>query len=270
MIEAASVRWGDGGGIWSTTVVVVSGAEPNGHWCQSEMHASCPHKVGGGVRLFGGKNGAFALLCNCVCHSACPLATRSQVTDEDWIQECTCSGGDSLREIQNRVREEADLRISHQKEVFLDIDLGHGKSPEQIQREILAAYDAKGYEAPSDFSRISRFVAANTARRGTRTVRLLAEIVGSLRAARRWAEKNVPENAHPDNQGELGRMRRTAGSLTALATTAAVSAYFTRGFIRLGLVLISVLLGALAAWVGLWASTIGLFNPSRRSGVDPT
>jgi hypothetical protein len=250
----------------------VLGAERarGGHLCQIEMHASCPHKIGGGVRLFRGKKGAFALLCNCNCHSDCPLAKQAQVTDAEWVQECTCSGADSLREIDNRVREEADLRESQLKEVLLDVDLGHGKSPEQIQREILAAYDAKGYEAPGDFSRISRFAAANSARRGTRTIRLLREIVGSLRAARRWAEKNIPENERPDNERELGRMRRSAGTLSALALTAAVGAYFTRGFIRIGLALFSVLLGALAAWVGLWASTIGLLAPSHRSGVDPS
>jgi hypothetical protein len=250
----------------------VSGAERQrmGPWCQSEMHASCPHKIGGGGRLFRGKRGPFALLCICICHSACPVGNQPQVTDEEWVRECTCSGSDSLREIHERVREEADLRKSQQKEVFRDIDLGHGKSPEQIQREILAAYDAKGYEAPSDFSRISRFVAANTARRGTRTIRLISEIVGSLRAAQRWAEKNFPESdRHPDHEKELGRIRTTASTLTALAATAAVGAYFTRGFIRLGLVLLSLLLGALAAWTGLWASTIGLITPSRRSGVDP-
>jgi hypothetical protein len=191
------------------------------------------------------------------------------VTDEEWVQECTCSGSNSLREIHSRVKGEADLRKSQQKEIFLDIDLGHGKSPEQIQSEILAAYDAKGYEAPSDFSRISRFAAANTARRGTRTIRLIREIVGSLRSARSWAEKNIPESEHyPDNEKELGRMRRTAGTWAALATTAALGAYFARGFIRLGFILLSLLLGALAAWIGMWASTIGLITSSRRSGGD--
>jgi len=196
------------------------------------------------------------------------LAKQSQVADEEWVQECTCPGADSLREIHHRFTEEADLLKSQQEEVFRDLDLGHGKSPEQIQREILAAYSAKGYVAPSDFSRISRFAAANSARRGTRTVRLLSEMVGSLRAARKWADDNIPENDHADNEKELGRMRRSAGTLSALAVTAAFSAYFTRGFIRLGLVLLSVLLGALAAWVGLWVSAIGLITPSRRSGVD--
>jgi len=245
--------------------------ERGGHLCQIEMHASCPHKIGGGVRLFRGKKGAFALLCNCNCHSGCPLAKQAQVTDAEWVQECTCSGADSLREIDNRVREEADLRESQLKEVLLDVDLGHGKSPEQIQREILAAYDAKGYQAPTDFSRLSRFAAASTARRGTRTVRLISELVGSLRAARKWAEENAEEiGHHPGNEEELGRMRRTTGILTALATTAAVGACFTRGFIRLGLVFLSVLLGTFAAWTGLWASAIGLITRPRRPGGEPT
>jgi hypothetical protein len=249
--------------------VSVSGTEPlrTGPCCQSAMHASCPHKIGGGVRLFRGR-GAFALLCNCNCHSACPLAGQPQVADEEWVQECTCSGADSLREIHHRFTAEADLLKSQQEEVFRDLDLGHGKSPEQIQREILAAYGAKGYVAPSDFSRISRFAAAGSARRGTRTVRLLSETVGSVRAARNWADDNIPENDRADNEKELGRMRRSAGTLSALAVTAALSAHFTRGFLRVGLILLSVLLGALAAWVGLWVSALGLISPSRRSGVD--
>jgi len=148
--------------------------------------------------------------------------------------------------------------------------LGHRKYPEQIQRAIVAAYDAKGYEVPSDFGRLSRFAAGNTARRGTRTIRLLSQSVGRLRAAHSWAEKNIPEHDHPDNENELGRMRRGARTLSTLALTAAVSAYFTGAFIRIGLVLLSVLLGALAAWVGLWESTIGLLTPSSRSGVDPS
>ena len=254
--------------ISGTTVTVVSGGR--GHLCQSEVHASCPHKMGGGVHFFQGEKGAFALQCNCICHNTCPIANQAEVPDEEWVLHCTCPGADPLREIHNRLREEADLREARQKEVFLDIDLGHGKSPEQIQSEILAAYDAKGFEAPTDFSRISRFAAASTARRGTRTVRLLREIIGSLRAARRWAESNVSESDHPENQEELRRMRRSARVLTALAISTAVGAYLTRGFIRLGFALLSVLLGVLAAWVGLWVSAIGLITGPSRSGGNPT
>jgi hypothetical protein len=240
------------------TVFVVAGVDSRrSSHCQNEMHASCPHKVGGGARIFRRTTGSVALLCNCICHSACPVANRREVTDEVWAQECTCPGSDFLREIQKQVREETDLRKSQRQEVMRDMDFGHGKSAQQVQGEILAVYAVKGYEAPSDFSRISRFAAANTARRGTRTVRLLIEIVAGLRAARGWAERNIPEKDDPGNQKELGRMRRSTGALTALAIATAAGAYFTKGPIRLSLVVLSTLLGLLAAWVGLWAAAIG-------------
>jgi hypothetical protein len=250
----------------------VAGADDQriGHLCKSEMHTSCPHKVGGRVRLFSRKRGSVASLCDCNCHGTCALGNQSEVTDEEWAKECTCPGGVALREVQHRVREKADLRKSQQEEVFRDVDLGHEKSAEQIRREILAAYAAKGYEAPSDFNRISRFVAASTAHRGTRTVRLSIEIVESLRAARRWAKRNIPESDHPDNEKELGRMRRSAGAFTALATTAAVGAYCTRGFPRLVLVVFTTVFGVLAAWVGLWVTAINSITSSRPSVADPT
>jgi hypothetical protein len=211
-----------------------------------------------------------AFLCDCTCHSACPVANQSEVTNEQWVRDCTCPGSVALKEILLRIKEENDLHQSQRHEVFRGIDLGHGKSAEQIQREILAAYDAKGYEAPTDFSRISRFVAANTARRGTRTVRVLVEIVGALRAARRWAEKNISQSDSLENRKELGRMRRSAGVLTVLALSTVVGAHFTRGFIRLGCAVLSVLLGIVAAWVGLWVSAISSVTRSPRRGGDPS
>ena len=48
--------------------------------------------------MFRGKNGAFALLCNCIRDSACPVANQPKVTDEEWMLVCTCCGGDSLGE----------------------------------------------------------------------------------------------------------------------------------------------------------------------------
>jgi hypothetical protein len=234
------------------------------------MHASCPHNIGGGVHPFPRQNRAVATLCTCSCHGTCPIGSQREISNEEWLRECTCSGSNALRENLNQMKETADARRSQREEVFRDINFAHGKSAAQIQREILAAYDAKGYAAPTDFSRISRFAAANTARRGTRTARLLIEVVGSLHAVRRWAERNISDNDHPENEAELGRMRRSAGALTALAASAALGAYFTRGFIRLGLVVIATLLAVLAAWVGLWASAVGLITPHHRSRDDPT
>ena len=52
---------------------------------------------------------------------------------------------------------------------FRDIDIGVGKSAVEIQRRILAAYQANGYEPPSDYSRWSRFLSAGTGRQGHQT-----------------------------------------------------------------------------------------------------
>jgi hypothetical protein len=233
------------------------------------LHSSCPHKTAGGAHLLGRRKGSFALLCNCRCHSMCPIGNQSEVADEEWLQGCTCLGSNSPREIALRVKKEADLRQSQLEEVLRDIDIGQGKPATQIQREILAGYEDKGYEAPSDFSRVSRFVAAGTGRRGTRTPRLLIEMAESLRAAGRWAEGSaIPDDNGQRNEKELGRIRRSAGAFTALAASAAVGAYFTRGFIRIGFAVLSTLLAALGAWVGLWAWAIGLIAQPRRSARD--
>jgi hypothetical protein len=85
-----------------------------------------------------------------------------------------------------RVKREADARTALQAEVFEDVDIGRGKATGQIQNEILGAYAAHEYEPPTGFSRLSRFLAAGTARRGTRTIRLAVEAVKGLRAARVW------------------------------------------------------------------------------------
>jgi hypothetical protein len=245
------------------------GGEGSGRLCQMGLHSTCPHKIVEGVRLLRRRKGAFALLCNCACHRSCPIGDQNEVAEEEWRLGCTCPGGNSSREIARRVQNELDLRKSQQAEVFRDIDIGHGKPAEQIQREILAAYHNKGYEAPTDFSRISRFIAAGTARRGTKTARSLIEIVGSIRAARRWAEDSaIPGDSRLQNQKDLRRMRRGAGAFTTLATATAVGVYFTRGFIRLGLIVLTILLSIAAAWVGLWASAIGLITPPRRSSRD--
>jgi hypothetical protein len=198
----------------------------------------------------------------------CPVGNRSEVADEEWLQGCTCLGSNSPREIALRVKNEADLRKSQLEEVLRDIDVGRGKSAIQIQREILTAYEDKGYEAPSDFSRISRFVAAGTGRRGTRTARLLIELAESVRAAGRWAEESAVPDDHEQNQTELGRIHRSVAAFTALAVSAAVGAYFTRGFIRFGFVVTATLLAALGAWGGLWAWAIGLITQPRRSARD--
>jgi hypothetical protein len=79
-------------------------------------------------------------------------------------------------------------------EVFQDVDIGKGKSADQIRTAILAAYADHGHEPPSDFSWWSRFIAAGTGRRGTRSIRLVRELFNGLRAVEeRLADSSVDQ-----------------------------------------------------------------------------
>ena len=82
------------------------GGEGSGRLCQMGSHSSCSHKIAGGVHLLRRRKGAFALLCNCGCHSTCPVGSQNEVAEEEWLQECTCPGATSPREIALRVKKE--------------------------------------------------------------------------------------------------------------------------------------------------------------------
>jgi hypothetical protein len=78
------------------------------------------------------------------------------------------------------------------------IELGRGKSAGEIERLMLDGYAARGWEPPTDFKWVSRFIAAATARRA-RGVRLVVESGRVLREARRQLRKS---NDQPrDDQG---------------------------------------------------------------------
>ena len=80
-----------------------------------------------------------------------------------------------------------------------DVQIDGGDAPAEIQRKILAAYEAHGVEPLTDFSRQARFIAAGKARAGTKTPRLLWELGSGLLAARRFV-KNIPETRDDGDQ----------------------------------------------------------------------
>lgn len=167
--------------------------------CQFGEHESCGHKFGSSMSLFGRNRQEMALLCNCSCHASCPMGPAGEVASDEWTTRCTCSGSDDLRDIEAQVRADSEVRKAMDAEVLRDVKIEPGQSAEDIQQQILAAYQAHGYEPPSDFSRWSRLIAAGTARRGTRTVRLLIETVSGLRAARRWWVDQRDDSADDDS-----------------------------------------------------------------------
>jgi hypothetical protein len=62
------------------------------------------------------------------------------------------------------------------------IDLGRGRPPEEIRAMIVAAYAERGWEPPTDFTWIARYLSAGTARHA-RPLRLAIELGKSVQGA---------------------------------------------------------------------------------------
>lgn len=220
------------------------------------------------MKHIGKKRGPGVALCGCQCHSHCALARRSFVPQADWESLCSCAGTDLLRSVLQQTEAEHEERRRRTAEVFHDVDVGRGRSAGEIQQQILAAYAAHGYEPPSDHSRLSRFIAASTGRRGTRTIRLLVEALRGLRAARKWTppapdeadgarrrfrrHQESEESIEARNKRELRGAFRALAVCAILAVGAALGAYFASGIFQVILIVLAILLSAIAAWGGLW------------------
>jgi hypothetical protein len=65
--------------------------------CRESAHQECGHWVGPQVKLWGrGRRHPNAILCQCACHSACPVTGRL-APDELWNSECSCPGAARFR-----------------------------------------------------------------------------------------------------------------------------------------------------------------------------
>jgi hypothetical protein len=205
------------------------------------------------------------------CRESCPLGGKRESPDQEWLDRCTCPGSRRVRDLRQNVGQESEARKARNAEVLRDVKVGQMRSAGEIQQKISAAYRRHIYEPPSDFSRWSRFMAAATARRGARTVRLVGEAVSGLRAARRWtpepADQDVPvpdrrpgyarEKAREDSG--LKRLSLAAAGYGAVALAATTGAYFTGGIARIVLAIIAAFFGASAAWVTLVSIGIDTF-----------
>ena len=194
--------------------------------------------------------------------------------DEEWLRTCTCPGNGLHREVELRVKQEIEQHEAQAAEVFHNLDVGRGRSAGEIQQQIRASYAAHGYEPPSDYSRLSRFIAAGTGRRGTRTIRLLLEAVRGLGAASKWTPPDPHEaddarrrsRRNPDkseeyesegymaaqNKRELGRAFCGLAVFAILAAAAAVGASFASGVFQVILIVLAILLFAIIVWGGVW------------------
>ncbi len=65
--------------------------------CEDGAHAACPHLCAPAPANYGS-----AALCNCNCHSSCPLATENSVTLTAWRNACRCSGALESQQMLDR------------------------------------------------------------------------------------------------------------------------------------------------------------------------
>jgi hypothetical protein len=251
-------------------------------WCRTERHDGCSHHLGSGV--VSRRKEVLVNLCVCTCHDRCPVKGGQEAYAGQWLSDCSCPGGARRKEILLQGKAATATRRAQHEEVVRDLDIRPGESAEEIQRKIVAGYEARGYDPHSDFSRISRFVAAGNARHGTRTIRLAVETVRGLRAVQRWtpppplgrsgetlspAASQLLGRWNDHRARELRRIRRTASVFATLTAAAVAGSFFAKGSARLLLRILVAPFAAMTAWMGLWAAGVGLLDRISRNDPRP-
>jgi hypothetical protein len=140
--------------------------------CSTEAHADCGHLASIGYGFWNG-GGPAPLLCQCVCHSACPLVGRLPfVSRATWEAQCTCPGtelaagrldqaernapdfSDFERQWQERwegsPRDPWQLRVAKREALEAARAAGAGRSRAQIREIYVAELRARGLRVPSD------------------------------------------------------------------------------------------------------------------------
>lgn len=73
--------------------------------CATDSHDACAHKLNQGyVVPHQQLNFRGTILCQCQCHSRCPLAQRGRVSELTWLNSCTCAGAAHRRSEDTRHR----------------------------------------------------------------------------------------------------------------------------------------------------------------------
>jgi hypothetical protein len=213
--------------------------------CTRSDHGRCPHWTAFRFRgIWRGRPVPETFLCDCDCHAGCPLAGRRTVPQDTWDQQCRCAGAVPARTSMAR----AESSRQEMSGIWADVDLTDHPRAEEVERRLRAAYAAHGKPLPPfGLTTGSRIIAASTARRGTRRLRLLGLGGRAVARAVRWSrEPATGAGAH--NRSELRRMYRTAGVLAGAAALLSGLAVASSGWRRLPCAVLAALSGAAAAW----------------------
>jgi hypothetical protein len=209
-----------------TLRAVTHAVPPRSGHCAGGDHESCPHYASfEGVRLWRPRPTSEWTLhvCRCACHAGCALAGADTVRRDEWRQGCTCQGAARVREDQAR----AEQRRREVADVLADVRrTGHADAAE-VEGRLRAVFLTHGETPPPGLTAGSRVVAAGTARRGTRTARLLWMGVGAVARTARWAWQ--PGHGGDGNRAVARKGYRSVGVIAAVAAVMTVAASTSAG-----------------------------------------
>jgi hypothetical protein len=118
-------------------------------YCIENDHANCGHSFASRGRFIGKQPEANAVLCQCACHSICPIAGDECVPNEVWLSLCTCPGAVDRKEWQAESDSMEAERKMHVKEILASIELEETKSRSDYRSELERAFEEHGITASS-------------------------------------------------------------------------------------------------------------------------
>jgi hypothetical protein len=129
--------------------------------CRQGTHDKCPHiwGYGGGVNPRRLRLETVGLLCQCDCHSSCPVnSTQMVVGEQTWRESCTCPGATEAERIRRaqfpdfgELWARSGQETRSQREAFQATQAAAAaKSREEIRDLYLAELRSRGLEIPPD------------------------------------------------------------------------------------------------------------------------
>jgi len=89
-----------------------------------------------------------ALLCPCRCHQDCPLWPAGEVPDADFLERCSCPGGERFKETSRRVRADVEVRKAARKEAVAEVSAAAPNGHAEILQALDRAYQERGLDIP--------------------------------------------------------------------------------------------------------------------------
>jgi hypothetical protein len=113
--------------------------------CDDGRHIECGHRLGNVGHLFRKVETPQITLCQCDCHSSCPIASDEAIPESVWYQQCSCPGAEESKQQHRAWAEERATRKRTTQEICSTVD-ATGKGRAEIRAELELAYRRRGIE----------------------------------------------------------------------------------------------------------------------------